>query len=224
MDTIAAKRLKKRPLYSQEIRETIQNAILKGRLKPGDRVVETRLAKELGVSQSPVREAIRELEMIGLIEIRPFQGAYVRSFAPQDMKESYKVRSALEAVALEALVSQITDEQIEDLSETIQGMEEAGKANDLDLFTRLDTLFHQKIVDWSGNQLLARLWEQCKITEFTRTSALLSTMSLVTLGERHRRMLEALKKKDEKAAIVAACEHFDVLSEELDSIDPDIFS
>lgn len=220
MNVIATKRMNKRPLYSQEIRETIQSAIMNGQLRPGDRVVETRLAKELGVSQSPVREAIRELEVMGLIEIRPFQGAYVKALKSQDVQESYKVRSALESAAIEALIPQITEKQIEDLAKTLKAMAKAGEANNIDQFTELDKLFHQKIVEWSGNQLLLRLWEQCKIMEYTKTSALLSAMSLAKLAERHDEMLGALEQKDIAAGATAVHEHFDLLHSELEHIDP----
>ena len=101
MDTFKRKPIEKRPLYRDEIRNAIKKSIMLGELKPGDRIIETRWARELGVSQSPVREAIRELEMIGLVENIPYQGCFVRKVTKKDMKDSYKVRLYLEMLGIQ---------------------------------------------------------------------------------------------------------------------------
>lgn len=101
--------IKKKTLYREEIKEALRNAIFDGKLKPGDRIIETRWAKELGVSQSPVREAIRELEIIGLVENVPYQGSFVRKITEKDLKDSYLVRMALEQLGAEQACSKIND-------------------------------------------------------------------------------------------------------------------
>ena len=93
-------RIAKRPLYREEIKEALMEAIVSGELAPGERIVETRWAKELGVSQSPIREAIRELEMIGLVENIPYKGCIVRKLTRKDIEDTYKVRIALETMAI----------------------------------------------------------------------------------------------------------------------------
>ena len=85
--------IEKRPLYREEIKEALMQAIVSGELAPGDRIVETRWAKELGVSQSPIREAIRELEMIGLVENIPYKGSIVRKLTRKDIINTYEVRT-----------------------------------------------------------------------------------------------------------------------------------
>jgi DNA-binding GntR family transcriptional regulator len=104
MTKIKRKPIEKRPLYREEIGNAIREAIAAGDLKPGDRIVETQWAKDLGVSQSPVREAIRELEMMGLVENIPYQGCFVRTATKQDMKDAYRVRMYLEMLGVQDAV------------------------------------------------------------------------------------------------------------------------
>ncbi len=216
---IAERHLQKRPLYSQEIRDTIQRAILNGELKPGDRVVETRWARELGVSQSPVREAIRELEMMGLIESRPFQGAFVRVMDKTSITETYNVRRGLEAVGIEAAVQKITDQELVELYIVMKEMDQAVKDKNFELFIEKDSLFHEKILEISGNKLLMQLWNQCKIREFTRVSTRISKIGMEVLAERHTTMYDALVKRDAAAGMMAVDEHFKFLIDQLAQID-----
>lgn len=213
--------ISKRPLYSHEIRDAIKRAILNEELKPGDRVVETRWAKNLGVSQSPVREAIRELESMGLIENRPFQGAFVRVLDKQSIQDAYKVRAALEIVAIQTAAEQISDSQLEELSQLMDEMEHAGKARQFELFIEKDSLFHEKILEFAQNPLLTHLWHQCKIREYTRISTSVSKLSMEKLAKRHNMMFKALKKRDDDLCATAVKEHFKLLSDHLDDINPD---
>lgn len=215
----AAKQLRKRPLFSQEIRDTIQRAILNEELKPGDRVVETRWARELGVSQSPVREAIRELERMGLVETRPFQGAFVRTIDKASIVDTYNVRRGLESVAMEAAVRTITDQQLVEIYIVMQDMEQAVKDGNYELFVEKDSLFHQMILEIAGNKLLLELWNQCKIREFTRISTYVSKIGVDFLAQRHGTMYAALAKRDARAAVAAVNEHFEFLIDQLGGID-----
>ncbi len=212
--------LKKRPLYSHEIKDLIKQSILSGELKPGDRVVETRLARKLGVSQSPVREAIRELEIVGLIESRPYQGAFVRVVDKQGIIDAYKVRSALEIVAMQTIVNTITPAQLDELSILMQKMERAGKDKEFELFIELDSLFHERIVEMANNELLLHLWNQCKIRDYTRISTCISTLSMDELAQRHNMMYDALNNHDESLVATAITEHFELLSEQMRDLVP----
>ncbi|MCD8349075.1 MAG: GntR family transcriptional regulator [Planctomycetaceae bacterium] len=215
----AIKQLRKRPLFSQEIRDTIQRAILNEELKPGDRVVETRWARELGVSQSPVREAIRELEMMGLVESRPYQGAFVRTIDKSSIVDTYNVRRGLESVGIEAAVGKITDQQLVEIYIVMREMEQAVKDGNYELFVEKDGLFHEKILQVSGNKLLMQLWNQCKIREFTRISTYMSKIGVDFLAQRHGTMYEALAKRDAIAAVASVNEHFEFLIEQMQGID-----
>ncbi|MEA4807245.1 GntR family transcriptional regulator [Acetobacterium wieringae] len=211
-------KLKKRTLYSDEIREVIKQAIISEELKPGERVVETRWAKKLGVSQSPVREAIRDLEMMGFIENRPYQGAFVRKMDKKDVIDAYYVREALEMAAMRYAVEVITDEQLVDILNVMEEMKQAVKDGNFELFVEKDSLFHEKIMQVSDNELLIKLWNQCKIREYTSISAWISDLTLETLAERHNSLYQALKTKNKEMAMEAVAEHFEVLIEEMNNI------
>lgn len=217
----AVKQLRKRPLFSQEIRDTIQRAILNEELKPGDRVVETRWARELGVSQSPVREAIRELEVMGLIEIKPFQGAFVREIDKTSIIDTYNVRRGLEAVGIEAAIEKITDQELIEIYIVMKEMEQAVKEDNFELFIEKDSLFHEKILQISGNKLLLQLWNQCKIREYTRISTCISAIGMGVLAERHNTMYDALAKRNASSAVAAVNEHFKFLIDELSQMNLD---
>jgi DNA-binding GntR family transcriptional regulator len=206
------KEFTKRSLYREEICDYLKDLILLGELKPGDRIVETRCAKELGVSQSPVREAIRELEMIGLVENRPFQGCYVKAHTSKDVKDSYKVRISLETLGMKEAVESITDEQLREIHDVMKEMELAAKNHEFDLYIRLDTLFHQKIIEVSGNRMLLRLWSQCYIREWTYIATKkLSALGLENLAVRHEAIYDALVERNERKALQAVISHLEEL-------------
>ena len=102
----------KRSMLRDQVKKILCDAILKGELKPGERVVETRIARELSVSQAPVREAILELEQMGLIKIRPYQGAYVSKPSLKDYQEAYTLRAILECEAVQEACRVITEEGV----------------------------------------------------------------------------------------------------------------
>lgn len=204
--------LKKRSLFREEICDYIKESILSGELKPGDRIVETRCAKELGVSQSPVREAIRELEIIGLVENRPFQGCYVKEHTVKDVRDSYKVRISLETLGIKYAVECITDDQLKEIYDVMKDMEAAAKNHEFDQYIKLDTLFHQKIIEVSENVMLLRLWSQCYVREWTyiATKKLLET-GLQNLAVRHEAIYNALAERDEEKAVHAVISHLEEL-------------
>ena len=211
------KPFKKRTLFRDEIRDYIKGKILSNELKQGDRIVETRWAKELGVSQSPVREAIRELEMMGLVENRPFQGSYVREQTIKDIRDSYCVRISLETLGMRDAIASITEEQLQEIYIVMKEMETAGKNSEFDQFIRLDTLFHQKIIEVSKNKTLIRLWSQCNIREWTFIGTKrLSDRSLEYLAIRHEAIYKELKARDEEKAVKAVVAHLEELLEEME--------
>jgi len=100
--TLGRSRPTARRVFREEIREQLIADILSGRLPPGSRIVETRLAQQFGVSQAPVREALRDLALFGFVVSSPFRGTQVREISPEDLLEIYPVRAALEGVAARA--------------------------------------------------------------------------------------------------------------------------
>lgn len=208
----AKKPRKKRSLFREEICDYIKESIIAGELKPGDRIVETRCAKELGVSQSPVREAIRALEIIGLVENRPFQGSFVKEHTIKDVKDSYKVLISLETLGMKYAIESITDEQLEEIYEVMKEMEAAAEDHDFNLYIKLNTLFHHKIMEVSRNSMLLRLWNQCHVREWTFIlTKRLSDRGLENLAGRHQEIYEALAERNEEKALKAVASHLEEL-------------
>jgi len=216
MDTLKRKPIEKRPLYRDEIRSSIKKAIMTGELKPGDRIIETRWAKELGVSQSPVREAIRELEMIGLVENIPYQGCFVRKVTRKDMRDSYKVRMYLELLGIRDAVGNVNENQIREIQSIMKEMEVAAAEQNFDLYIQKDVLFHRKIVAISKNDILLRSWDQCNIHDLTYIGTWISHRTLEQLSVRHEGLYEAIAARDADRAMEEVSRHFEQLIDELD--------
>jgi DNA-binding GntR family transcriptional regulator len=187
-----------------------------GELKPGDRIIETRWAKELGVSQSPVREAIRELEMTGLVENIPYQGCFVRKVTRKDMRDSYKVRMYLELLGIRDAVGNINENQIREINSIMKEMEVAAAEQNFDLYIQKDVLFHRKIVAISKNDILLRSWDQCNMHDLTYIGTWISHRTLEQLSIRHEGLYEAIAARDAERAVEEVSRHFEQLIDELD--------
>ena len=207
--------LKERTLYRDEIYQYMKNAILNGDLKPGERIVETRWARKLGVSQSPVREAIMELEMVGLVENKPFSGTFVKEITVKEVLDAYRVRVNLEVLGVEEAIHRITDEELEDIHTTMIEMQRAAAEGDNSGFIEKDALFHQKIMEASNNSMLIKLWKQCKIVLSTHFSATMSSKDLSCLALRHDEIYDALKSRDKERAIKVISNHIEELRREV---------
>ena len=216
MNTTKRKPIEKRPLYRDEIRKSIKKAIISGELKPGDRIIETRWAKELGVSQSPVREAIRELEMIGLVDNIPYKGCFVRKVTKKDMRDSYKVRMYLELLGIKDAVKNVDENKINELHSILKEMEVAAEAQNFDLYIQKDVFFHKKIIAISQNDILLRSWDQCNIHDLTYIGTWISHRTLEQLSVRHEGLYEAIAARDVSRAEEEIRQHFERLIEEMD--------
>ena len=200
-----------RQVFREEIRNAIREAIFSGELNPGDRIIETYWAKELGVSQGPVREAIRDLEAMGLVETVPFKGSRVRTLTEKDVRDNYSVRICLESKSIRDAITQLDDRRLADLVEQLRAvlhqMDDCANRGDLRQFTDCDTLFHRAIIDATGNQVLRKLWEQCNMRNWFRFSALTDAESLRQLQSGHQQILEAICARDVKTATSVLEDH-----------------
>lgn len=142
-----------------EVRIKIQEAILNGKLVSGERIIETKIAEELGVSQSPVREAIRELTLMGLVENAPFTGTYVRVVTKKYVEDIYVMRAELEEYATREATRHMGEEELEKLRLVLEQMENSVRDKNVDDFTRYDNEFHKVILETANNSLLERFWE-----------------------------------------------------------------
>jgi len=210
-DATKSRRMVRRVLR-EEIREQLIDDILSGRLAPGTRIVETRLAQELGVSQAPVREALRDLELFGFVVSSPFRGTQVRKISPEDLLEIYPVRAALEGVAARAAASRIDDATLLQLEELIGAMRDAAVRDDHRAHVDADFSFHQVIIKASGNRMLQHVWQTMRLattTFVTHSMTQLTHRSLHEIGERHVPVLEALRARDPLMAEAAMRRHIE---------------
>lgn len=200
-----------RKVFREEIRSAIRDAIFAGELRPGDRIIETFWARELGVSQGPVREAIRDLEAQGLVETVPFKGSRVRTLTEKDVRDNYSVRICLETKSVRDAIGQLSDPELEELAGRLQAilgeMDDVAARGDLRTFTECDAAFHRAIIDATGNLVLLRLWEQCNMRNWFSISALTESVSLRQLQRGHQRLLEQLRARDTKAAVSTMEDH-----------------
>jgi DNA-binding GntR family transcriptional regulator len=185
-----------RGMLRDEIKERIVERILDGTYGPGARIVESQLAVEFGVSQAPVREALRELEALRFVESRPNQGARVREVTTEELGQIYPVRAALEEVAGHAAATRISADRLGALDDELAGMRRAAGANDLHAHLHHDVRFHTIIVEASGNQVLIDVWRSLRVEARTLVSAIRSDSDLRMIAEMHRPILSALRFGD----------------------------
>lgn len=202
-----------RVVLSEQVKEFIIQAIMGGELRPGDRLVESSLARRLGVSQAPVREAIRELVLLGFLETEPYKGTSVRSFTPEGLYEVYTVRAALESLAARLAARHLTEADAQNLHRILDEMIEAGKKREAERMIRLDNEFHETILRISGNKLLYQLWETLRFGYWTIVTTRISTFNLEELAARHGQLLQAIETHDPDRASRAMQRHIEDLGQ-----------
>jgi DNA-binding GntR family transcriptional regulator len=187
----------RRPVLLREaIKERIVERILEGTYGPGERIVESAVAAEFGVSQAPVREALRDLEAMRFVESQPHRGARVREVSTEELIQIYPVRAALEEVAGREAAPRITEDELALLGDELAGMRRAADAGDLHALMVHDTRFHEIIVEASGNQVLVDVWRSLRVEARSLVSALKSHSDLQSIAELHRPVLQAVQFRD----------------------------
>ena len=198
-----------RVVISEQIKEQLIEDIFHHRYKSGDKLVESTLAKDLGVSQTSVREALRSLIAMGFLESEPFKGITVRSLTPQDLWEIYTVRAALESLAAGIAAQRITDEEIDSLRSIHKKMVRAGEQGNIPKRARLNIEFHETVIRVSGNKLILKLFESLQFGSYSLMTGSLSTMDQVEMAARHEKLIKALESRDPVKAGDAMREHIE---------------
>ena len=181
----------------------ILQRIVEGSLEPGSRIVETRIAQELGVSQGPVREALRDLEQLGCVVHEPNRGCSVRDFSLAELLEAFPVRAALEALAARLAAERITKAELAELEQLLGRMRRAAQRGDAHDQSQANASFHATIVRAARNRTLERQWQM--LEPYSRTYLTVSRpgIDLVFLSDRHVPILNALRNRDPAAAAQA---------------------
>ncbi|HIZ13721.1 MAG TPA: GntR family transcriptional regulator [Candidatus Mediterraneibacter stercorigallinarum] len=191
----------------QKIREDILN----GKYKENDELRENTIGKELGVSRTPVREALRQLELEGLVTIIPNRGAYVTGISHKDIWDIYVIRSMLEGLCARWAAKNITDAQLDELEETIllsefQMKKESGFS--AEQVAALDGRFHSILYEASGSRILDHvLTDFHNYVQTARRSSVVSEDRARKSIREHRQILRAIKDRDEEMAEQLANEH-----------------
>lgn len=204
-----------RSVLSDQVKERLLEAILSGRYPPGSRIVETRVARELGTSQAPVREALRDLEALGVVEIEPFRGARVRRPSADELLEAFEIRAELESIGAREAAPWIEDDDLEALARDLAEIMAAARAGDARAQAASDARFHARIVDLSGNRTLGRVWRYLEPYSRTYITILSPGLDLVRSAELHVPVERALRGRDPVAASEAIHRHFAVAGEML---------
>jgi DNA-binding GntR family transcriptional regulator len=197
-------------MLGQQIREILLERIFKGELQPGDRIIELQLANELGTSQAPVREALRELQSLGFVEHEPYRGTRVRGITEEELAEIFPVRAALEELAAQEAASRLNG-RVEELEREFEAMRAAAGRKDLQDLAGHDARFHRLIVEAAENKVLLDLWKTLRVEARVVVTALKTDIDLDELAEMHRPLLEALAEGSPEKAGRALRYHFEVL-------------
>lgn len=190
--------------------ENIRTAILDGTLKPGERLMEIQLAEQLGVSRTPVREAIRKLELEGLLVMIPRKGAYVADISKKDLIDILEVRLGLEGLAAYYAASRISEDKLVELEKISEELKEYVCQKDIENMLKKDEEFHNCIFEAAGNAKLISIMQNIWETVFRFRLKYMSDYSAaVNIVEEHRKIIEALKKGKEVLAERLAKEHIE---------------
>ncbi|WP_231379353.1 GntR family transcriptional regulator [Candidatus Solirubrobacter pratensis] len=191
-----------RSMLRDQVKDALVERILDGVYGPGDRIVEMRVAEEFGVSQAPVREALRELELLRLVVSEPFRGARVREVTAEELREIYPVRAALEEVAARSATPTLAGD-VKPLEAELAAMRRAARQGDVHAFIAHDVAFHRIIVEASGNRTLQELWRSLHVELRTTITLIKHAAELAEAAESHLPVLEAIDAGDaERAAAI----------------------
>lgn len=190
--------------------QTLRQAILRGELEPGERLMEIQLANKLGVSRTPIREAIRKLELEGLVLMIPRKGAEVAEITEKSLRDVLEVRSSLEDLAVELACERIGEEQIEELKKAAEEFKEALQGGDLTEYAEADVKFHDVIYHATENQKLVQLLYNLREQMYRyRVEYLKRSEVHQTLLAEHQHIIEYIEKHDKEAAKNAIRTHID---------------
>ena len=189
--------------------QTLRQAILKGELQPGERLMEIKLAETLGVSRTPIREAIRKLELEGLVVMIPRRGAAVANITEKDTKDVLEVRRTLEMFAVEVACDRITKDQLEQLKEAAKAFENS-KGADLIRIAETDMNFHEIIYEATQNERLVQMLNNLRENMYRyRIEYLKDSNYYDSLVSEHQEILTAIEERNKEKARVCMRDHID---------------
>lgn len=207
--TTPESRLLDRGLLSDQIHAYVKSQIQDATLVPGQQIVESQLAKTLGVSQAPVREALKRLVHESLVTHVPHQGNFVTTFSPEDARQAQLVRTAIERLAATLCCGRPYEGLRASLSSIVDQMHSAADERDVARFRELDFAFHRCVIEASGNAYLPRMWDllEPSLRSLHVVANPLFSGDWHAAADMHRGLLDALEGEDPEAAGEAFAQH-----------------
>ena len=188
--------------------QTLREAILRGKLKPGERLMEETLAQRLGVSRTPIREAIRMLEQEGLALTVPRKGAHVAKMTEKDMEDVLRIREALEQLAASLACDQASEAEITALEADRMHFEHCLRSDDIKKIAESDEHFHELLYEASGNQKLVGMLSNLREQMYRyRVEYLKDSLHYPNLIAEHKEIVEGLRSRDKKKVHDAMARH-----------------
>ena len=189
---------------------TLRQAILRGELKPGERLMEIQLANKLGVSRTPIREAIRKLELEGLVNMVPRKGAEVADITEKSLRDVLEVRKALEELSVQLACEKITEEEIEELKRVAERFKDTLDDQDVTKIAEADVAFHDVIYTATDNQKLILLLNNLREQMYRyRVEYLKKEEAYPQLIAEHEELIDNISKRNKEEATRIMCEHID---------------
>lgn len=202
-----------------DVVQQVTDAIVNGYLEPGDQLVEERMAEQFGVSRAPIREALHQLQVLGLVEKRPYRGSFVSTVDEQEIVELQELRVVLEDMAVRLCTTNLSDDTISTLETIVDNMARVAKKGDRRQILVYDADFHDAIVHCSGNQLLADVWELVgvKMRRFLYLKRHHTHERIEDVVTAHAAILDAIKSGDPQQASRALQAHLGHVEERIRS-------
>ena len=189
---------------------TLRQAILRGELKPGERLMEIQLANKLGVSRTPIREALRKLELEGLVNMVPRKGAEVADITEKSLRDVLEVRKALEELSVQLACEKITEEEIEELKRVAERFKDTLIDQDVTKIAEADVAFHDVIYTATDNQKLILLLNNLREQMYRyRVEYLKKEEAYPQLIAEHEELIDNISKRNKEEATRIMCEHID---------------
>lgn len=202
-----SKSIVNRQSLTEQIKSILIERILDGKLQPGDRLKELRIAEEFGTSQAPVREAIRSLQALGYVEHKAHVGALVRTYTKKEIEDAYQIREALEAHSL--IMTDIeSPEFAEQLKLQLGKMHDAVQSGNVRAFTEADNQFHRAIIKCSGNGRMLEIWDSLRMQLQVIATLMETHMPLEEVYELHPPIVMALEKKHREGSARFLTNHY----------------
>lgn len=199
---------------AEEVTEILRNRILQGEYEIGEKLTESKIASELKVSRTPIRDAFRELEKEQLVEYIPNKGCFARGFSREDMTDIYAVRKAVEQLAIRRVIEHADEQKLAELAEQLDRMRCYTEQGNYEKLLQANEEFHYMIYRMTGSRFIVRIMKTYQeYVHLARRETLKTDGDLDKIFQEHEALYQAIADRDVDTAVQAVAEHLDASSE-----------